>query len=468
MIRSTVFYFSLFICIGILSLIETGCANVGMPTGGPRDSLAPTLKNANPALRSVSTEPDKITLVFSEYVEVVEAQTNVIVSPLQEKTPNIRFNLNTVTVKLKDSLLPNTTYSINFGNSIKDVNEGNIFRDFIYTFSTGPYIDSLSINGRVMMANTGMIDSTLQVFLYQDKTDTAIVFQKPKYIAKVNGSGEFAFNNLPSASFRIYVLKDTDGSRTYNSKKELFGFYPGNLSISTKDSVKPFTLYAYAEEETSAIPGAAGASKTAGRTTTNYLRIASPPSPKQDLYSPARISFSGRLKDSSLAGLSLTDTNYRRLNGVRFLKDSTGNEITINGNFSAGEKYFILADKNLLIDESNKKLFKSDTLSFTMQSLSDYGRLTIEFKNFNEKSATRFQILSGENVVVDTLIKNNQWKYERLGPGEYILRILYDDNGNGKWDAGNFKLLKQPERIVQLPNKLAIRANWDNEISVEL
>ncbi len=449
--------------------MEVGCANVGAPTGGPRDSLAPVLKTATPSLRSVNSTSDKITLVFDEYVELLDAQNNVIVSPLQNKSPNINYNLNTVTVKLKDSLLPNTTYSINFGNAIKDINEGNVFRDFIYTFSTGPMIDSLSISGKVIMANTGLVDSTLQVYLYQDAIDTAVLFQKPKYLTKLNSKGEFSFTNLPAASFRVYALKDIDGTKSYNSKKEAFAFYPNNISLSTKDSTKPFTLFAFAEEASiTATPTFGGAIKGNENEKINYIRVAVAPSKKQNIYEVANVSFTDRLKPAGLLGLTITDTNFNKISNVSFIQDSLGANIKINAAWAKGQSYFLMVDKNIVEGVNGKKLFKSDTLSFTAMGDADYGRLAVTFKNYDPIKKARFQIMSAEKVVVDTLVTSNAWTYNRLTPGEYSLRILYDNNGNGIWDAGNFRQLLQPEIVQILPNKLVIKGDWDNEITVEL
>lgn len=467
--RKLFFYCLSIILLFFISLTEVGCANVGAPTGGPRDSLAPVLRTATPSLRSVNSTANKITLVFDEYVELLDAQNNVIVSPLQNKSPNINYNLNTVTVKLKDSLLPNTTYSINFGNAIKDINEGNVFRDFIYTFSTGPMIDSLSISGKVIMANTGLVDSTLQVYLYQDAIDTAVLFQKPKYLTKLNSKGEFSFTNLPAASFRVYALKDIDGTKNYNSKKEAFAFYPKNISLSTEDSSKPFTLFAYAEEASiSVTPTFGGAIKGNENDRINYIRVATPPIKKQNIYEAANVSFTDRLKPAGLLGLSVTDTNYNKISNVSFIQDSLGANININAVWAKGESYFLIVDKNTVEGVNGKKLFKSDTLSFTAMGDADYGRLAVAFKNYDPSKKARFQIMSAEKVVVDTLVTSNAWTYNRLTPGEYSLRILYDNNGNGIWDAGNFRQLLQPEIVQILPNKLVIKGDWDNEITVEL
>ena len=207
-----------------LSVSGTGCAQIGAPTGGPKDTIPPKLVRATPLLNSLNFRGNKITLTFDEYVDVQEVQNNVLVSPLPKTNPQVDYKLKTVTVKLRDSLLPNTTYSINFGNSIRDNNEGNPFSNFTYIFSTGDHIDSMIMTGKVVMAETGKADSTLTAMLYRNTVDSAVKKFRPDYMAKCNGQGRFTFTNLAPGTYKIYALKDGDGSKTYNAKTETFAF----------------------------------------------------------------------------------------------------------------------------------------------------------------------------------------------------------------------------------------------------
>ena len=169
--------------------IYTGCANIVPPEGGLRDTLPPVLVKANPANLTRNFINDRITFTFDEYVDLDNYQQNVIVSPLPVNMPTMTRKLNTITIKLRDSVEQNTTYSFNFGNSIKDVNEGNILKDFVYTYSTGRYIDSLQFSGRVVLAETGGIDSTLTVLLYREMNDSAVINNRPRFVTKLNNNG---------------------------------------------------------------------------------------------------------------------------------------------------------------------------------------------------------------------------------------------------------------------------------------
>ena len=129
------------------------------------------------------------------------------------KDPAIEYKLRTVTVRLKDSLLPNTTYNINFGDAIVDLNEGNILKNFQYSFSTGAFIDSNELSGKVILAETGNTDSTMFALLYRKQEDSTVFKEKPMYVARVDAQGNFRFNNLPAGSFYVYALRDEDGNK---------------------------------------------------------------------------------------------------------------------------------------------------------------------------------------------------------------------------------------------------------------
>ncbi|HEX7848073.1 MAG TPA: Ig-like domain-containing protein, partial [Chitinophagaceae bacterium] len=132
-------------------MVLPGCANIVPPQGGPRDSLPPVLVRSDPGDSSRNFKGKTITLTFDEFIDVQNAQTEMLISPTPKNFPTVDYRLNTVTVKLKDSLETNTTYSFNFGNSIKDINESNVKKNFTYIFSTGNYIDSLELTGKVVL-----------------------------------------------------------------------------------------------------------------------------------------------------------------------------------------------------------------------------------------------------------------------------------------------------------------------------
>src|ERR1044071_5786669 len=145
-------FFLLILFILKIEVLTTGCANIIPPSGGPRDSLPPVLIKATPVDSARNFTGNRITFTFDEFVDLQNVYQNLIVSPIPKSLPDVEQKLKTITVRLKDTLEPNTTYSLNFGNAIKDYNEGNVLKNFTYIFSTGNTIDSLELKGKVILA----------------------------------------------------------------------------------------------------------------------------------------------------------------------------------------------------------------------------------------------------------------------------------------------------------------------------
>lgn len=461
--RSKHIIFSLFI-VSLLYLIgisNAGCGQVGMPTGGPKDSIPPRLVNASPALNSVNVKDNKITLTFNEYVDLKEVQTNVLISPLPKKQPSIDFKLKTVTVKLKDTLLPNTTYSINFGNSIVDNNEGNPYKDFTYVFSTGKQIDSFTLSGKVILAENGKYDSTLQAMLYRKTDDSAVQKNRPDYVARLSGDGSFTFVNLPAGSFNVYALKDGDGGKTYNSKKEMFAFADAPVNISASN--EPVILYASALEKENAN---AKTTKTVFNKRLVYTSAIG--GQNQDLLKPFTLNFNNPLKKFEAAKLILRDSNYKPVPAASWTIDSSRTKIILTAQWQEAMVYRIIVDTSAIIDSANLQLTKADTIRFTTKQQSDYGNVVLRFSNLDLAKHPVLQLVKNEVIEESYPLTAMQWSSKFVTPGEYEIRMLYDDNNNGKWDPGNYAEKIQPEKVITLKDKLAIKANWDNERDIKL
>ena len=458
--------------LGIISLLyslvifNTGCAQIGAPTGGPRDTIPPKLLKASPGLNTVNFRGNKITLTFDEYVDVQDVQNNVLVSPLPKVNPVVDYKLKTVTVKLKDSLLPNTTYSINFGKAIRDNNEANPLKNFTYVFSTGNTIDSLTFTGKVIIAETGKADSTLFAMLYRNADDSAVKKRRPDYLAKLNGDGSFTFNNLSAGTYKIYALKDGDGGRTYNSKTELFAFADAPVKIA--ETTTPVTLYASAEE------------KDSRNLITTLLSTKAAPIIKKLLYtSPAitqgqglndnfELIFNKPLKKFDVAKLKLTDTAYKLVSSVTANIDSTRKKIIFSVKWQEDMGYRLIIDPAAIADSLGTSIAKTDTIRFTTKKISDYGNLVLRFSDLDLTRHPVLQFVQGEELKESSPITANEWSKKLFPPGEYDIRILFDTNNNGKWDAGNYSKKIQPEKVIALPQRLSIRANWDNERDIKL
>ena len=241
----------------ILSLaIISGCAKRGSPTGGPIDSIPPVLVNANPKLNSTNFDSEEIRLTFDEFVKLDKVQDQLIISPPVEKSAYEIKPLTGVTkkvfLKFIDTLDINTTYTINFGNSIKDNNENNPLTFFSYTFSTGETIDSLYVKGNISDAYDIDTDEYVSIHLYRiDSTlnDSIIFNKRPTYISNSLDSTSYTFKNLKEGKYLIVAMKDVDNNYFFDPFYDKIGFIDSLITLP-KDSIIDFKLF---KEETELI-----------------------------------------------------------------------------------------------------------------------------------------------------------------------------------------------------------------------
>ena len=458
------------ICLVII-LTGSSCANIIPPGGGPKDSIPPHLMSSLPKDSSINVKTKLIVLTFDEYVEIKEAQTNLIVSPVPKNFPIVDYKLRNVTLKLRDSLESNTTYSFDFGNSIKDVNEGNIARNFKYVFSTGRTIDYNKFTGNVILAETGKIDTTLIVILHKNLSDTAIKKIRPRYYTRVDNKGNFAFSNLPEGKFAVYVLPN-DYSKKYDDSTKLFGFSDSVITIS--DSTPPVALYAY--EEVKAKPRSASSNTNSGNSGKNApkedkrLRVTTTlENGQQDVLIPAlQLIFTRKLKLVDSAKIILTDTNYHSIENYHISLDSTKTRLSIVYKWPTETNFRLLVAKDAVTDTTGTMLTKGDTLKFVTKKVTDYGAIKLRFAHPDFSKNMVLQLVQNDKIVESIPVTEKEVIRKLYQPGEYDLRILYDRNKNGIWDAGDFKKKSQPEIVHLISKKLLIKANWDNEFDVPL
>jgi hypothetical protein len=455
-------------------VITPGCANVVPPQGGPKDSVAPILIKVTPADSTRNFSGSRVNFSFDEYIDVQNIQENLIISPIPRTTPTVDFRLNTISVRLRDSLEPNTTYTINFGNAVRDINEGNIAKELTYTFSTGPYIDSLELKGKVVLAETGKVDTTLVAILHTNPGDSAVVKEKPRYVARLDGQGNFTFRNLPPSSFYLYALKDEGGTKRYFSDKQLFAF----ADSSVKSGIAPaeITLYAYSVKPpvaTTPVPSISAGARTrlGGTNTDKRLRYQTNlVAEQQDLLGNFIIATEQPLrKFDSTKFILAADTNYTRVPDARLVIDTTRQKIALHTVWKEHTRYHLIIDKEFAEDSLGRKLLKSDTIHFSTRKLDDYGSLKLRFRNLDLAKNPVLQFAVNENIIKSFVLTGMDFSQELFLPGDYELRILYDENKNGKWDPGEFfGKHKQPERVIPLPRRITVKAGVDNEYELTL
>lgn len=469
--KATLHLFSTIILL-ILLIAGSGCANMMPPSGGPRDSLPPRLVSATPPDSARNVRTNRITFTFDEFVEVQGATEQLIVSPTLNNIPTVESRLRTVTIKLRDTLEPNTTYSFNFGNAIRDVNEGNVMKNFTYVFSTGNRIDRGTLAGKVFVAETGKVDSTLIIVLHQNLSDTAILRLRARYYTRVDGQGNFQFNNLPAGSFNVYAVPGSASNfyRQYQDTTDLFAFL--NQPVSISDTSMPVSLYAFRQTlktNTTTSPTNRSPATTPRNATGKRLRYSTNlEGTSQDLLSPLVLAFETRIAQFDSSSIQLTDTAFRPLTGYSLSFDSTRTKLMLINLWQENTGYKLIIPKTAIADSAGTTLAKNDTLSFTTKRERDYGSIKLRFSNIDASKNPVLQLVQNDVVVESIIITQREWTRKLYKPGEYELRVLYDTNKNGVWDTGNYFKKLQPEIVKPLDRRLNIKANWDNEVDITL
>ncbi|MGQ8337318.1 Ig-like domain-containing protein [Sunxiuqinia sp. A32] len=226
-------------------IFTTSCANPGMPVGGDKDTIPPVLVETRPEINQRAYDGQAVSLTFDEFIIPDGLSEVLVVSPPIEKRPLIRTKSKTLIVDLGDKLKENTTYSLDFKNSIVDNNEKNPIKDFRFAFSTGEDFDGLMIGGYVKQAdNLEPIEGAL-VLLHSLDSLSAFTDSIPDYIAKTDEEGFYIISNVAEGAYRLYALMDADNSLNFNQPTEQIAFYDTlvvphdwNLAVIEPDSTK--------------------------------------------------------------------------------------------------------------------------------------------------------------------------------------------------------------------------------------
>ncbi len=462
----------LFLCKALIAiyLIQglMSCANIVPPTGGPRDSIPAYRVFAKPKDSSIQVQPKEIIITFNEYINVSSIQENLIVSPTLKNTPLVESKLNSIRIRINDSLLKNTTYRIQFGNAIKDVNEGNTTSDFSYVFSTGESIDTGRLYGSVNLAETGNIDSTLIAVLQPAGNDTAIYKNRPNYYSKISGKGKFSFDYLPFHKFNLFVLPN-DYTKRYDDSTKLFAFSDTTIEVNKqKDSIRLYVFQAYPKKEKKK-----SINKTQLKRNTATLKYTKNLEGNElDLLKPLQLDFETPIHLLDSFPITLTDTFNRPLSNYNIHIDTLKpNTVSIDYAWMASTPYHLLLPKNAVKDSLNNFLVKTDTIKFITKPLTFYGSCIIRINGYDQYKNPLLLLTQDEKIMFKFPITQHLLNIAQLPPGDYQLKILVDDNNNGKWDSGSFGFgnpNKQPEKVLNIQTKLNIKADWDNEINISL
>ena len=505
------------------------CAKRGSITGGTKDTIAPVLKASFPKNLSTNFNGKEIKLVFDEYVKLKNINKQLIISPPMKYQPEIlpQTASKIITIKIKDTLQPNTTYSFNFGQSVEDNNEGNPYSQFKYVFSTGSHIDSLKINVKVKDALEKKVANFVSVMLYEINemfNDSTIYKETPRYITNTLDSLKVVtIENIKAGKYLLIALKD-NGNNKYNPKSDKIGFQKQYITIPNDTIFEvelfkeklPFKAIKPAQSSGNRLlMGYEGNPKNVKITLKNGSEVI--PTlvtqfPKKDSvqvwFKPIKADslqvvvekekfnkefmvkmkkqkadtlsispeFSGNLplRERFTLNSSIPLTKFDKSKISIFNKDSIAvafdteydefeQKLFLNFNKEPLEKYKINLLPGALTDFYEKQ---NDTITYKIatKNASDYGNLRVILENVK-----RFPIIveltdkDGKVKATEYTEKNPTIEFLSLEPEKYTLRIIYDDNKNKVWDTGNYLEKRQSEEVIYFQKEIDIRTNWDVE-----
>lgn len=230
-------------CAYVIAVLVASCARMGQPDGGWYDEVPPRVVGATPGERATKVNQQKLEIRFSEYIKVDNPTENIIFCPPQLEMPEIKATGKSVKIELKDTLMPNTTYTIDFSNAISDNNEGNPMGNYTYVFSTGEQIDTLEVSGYVLEAETLEPVKGSLVGLYSNLEDSAFTTQPMLRVGRTDGDGQFRIRGIAPGKYRIFSLMDSDGDYKLSQRGEMLGYSHDIIVPTCKPDIYQDTIW---------------------------------------------------------------------------------------------------------------------------------------------------------------------------------------------------------------------------------
>ncbi|MDE5930421.1 MAG: Ig-like domain-containing protein, partial [Muribaculaceae bacterium] len=215
------------------AILACACASMGRPDGGARDTEPPVPLASNPPAGQLNFNGKRLTVTFNENIQLDDAFNKVVVSPAMSQPPAVSANGRRLTVEFRDTLRDSTTYTVDFADAIKDLNEGNILDGFALDFSTGPTIDTLRISGMVLGADNLEPAQGMLVGVHSNLSDTALTTLPLDRIARTNQLGQFTIRNLPAGRYRVFAIDDVNRDYRWD-RSESMAFYDMTVEPTTE------------------------------------------------------------------------------------------------------------------------------------------------------------------------------------------------------------------------------------------
>ena len=508
----------------IFLFVWYACAQITPLTGGDKDIEAPQILKSIPQNNSVEISPKRIYIQFDEFIKLNNIGKQFLSSPALVHKPKFKLKGKALIIELSDTLLPNTTYTFSFGNSIVDITENNPVENFQYVFSTGKYLDSLQLSGKVFDAFALQPDDKLFVLLYPNLSDTFFK-TRPAYVGQTAKDGTFTIGHIKPGKYRVLALKDINSNYRYDLPNEKVGFLPEIISLDS--NIADIHIRTYNTDE--CLPKI----KTVKELSNGVFMIEFEHLQQNDFVIkplfPGNLSLTQYKNGDSL--LFVTNGLHPK-DSLLILVKGSGLSDTLRFNYSTPKdstvKIALLKTRSVLpnpsftfysplpvnIDSAKIRLF-NDSLPVkfrTRQTAPNRWKITplvqeqkiyhLYFlpkavKNFYSKSNTdtlRFDLrpqtqdnFGTLNVMVKpafqtpyfiilkdksgkeisrTAVKTgeNRFTFNHLLPGNYSLYCILDDNRNNRWDCGNIEQNIPPEQVIGFKNNpVKILQNWEQE-----
>jgi len=507
----------------IFFILVIGCAQIRSPTGGEKDTAPPQIIEMKPANFSTNFNENRIVITFGEYVKLNGIYEQLLVSPPLKQRPEISLKGKSLVIDLKEILQENTTYTFNLGEGIIDNNEGNILDSSKFVFSTGSVLDSLVLIGEVIDAYTNKGLET-SVLLHPISNDSSIMLNNPSYYTKSDDNGKFRFENLREGSYQIFALEDLDRNYKWSENEKLaflnnnvevyaedsvkhilnlFSKEADELLLLRSDAKNTGRLEMVFNKELDSLNF-----ESIGF---NYSNVYINEERKDSII----VFFEGLIPDRNCAlrvlnGKHLVDTvslfSFENNKKIEYPELSLIQGQTIEHN--PNNPLFLETNNPIKsIDESKIALRIDTTIQEVKKELQSYNQIRMNadwiqsnkgsialypgaiqdiYGQTNDTLILRLKILNesdfGEfNITVSPPAKGNYilevysdksvlkkeiidslstFNWTWFETGEINLRLIEDQNQNGKWDSGDYFLKRQPERVWIYKEKIQIRPNW--------
>jgi uncharacterized protein (DUF2141 family) len=246
MMKNKSWHLLLIFVMGIYHIgLFSGCASPKSVEGGPRDMTPPKVLRMVPEDLSTNFKAERIVIQFDEFFKLQDQFKEFNISPDVERQPQLKVNKRNLEITFQDTLERNTTYTLNFGKMIADINESNVIKNFTYVFSTGPKLDSLSLSGQVTDAITGLPVLDAVAYIVPISRDTILGKRKPSIYTTTDSSGRYALRNLRADTYKVYALKEEGGDKVYQQNTDQIGFIKDSLVL--KSNVSDVNLRVFKE-----------------------------------------------------------------------------------------------------------------------------------------------------------------------------------------------------------------------------